>query len=265
MKAERHYLILAVLLGLFCIPAIGEIEVPEHEQRGLLGQPNPALAGIKALYVIVEPPDSEPNYRTSLWKELDEKVEQKLKAVGLEVLPKSFSKGRMIVYTSLDAPAVKIAIDMLKLDDSQRYVFHIQTSLARTMILPHQQNLRLKPDIWKVKPVMKLVSADNVPAKVTETVLDQTEAFISCYLVANPNDVEPSDANGISAMPKEAVGLLAKPATAKYKYVASKKSKVFHRTDCSWAKRISPKNLVGYDSRAKAIKAGKRPCKLCKP
>ncbi|MCK4792191.1 MAG: hypothetical protein KAV87_51150, partial [Desulfobacteraceae bacterium] len=31
------------------------------------------------------------------------------------------------------------------------------------------------------------------------------------------------------------------------------------------AKRIKSENLVGYSGRAEALRAGKRPCKHCKP
>ena len=57
----------------------------------------------------------------------------------------------------------------------------------------------------------------------------------------------------------------AKSAVAEYKYVASRSSKVFHKSDCRWAKRIKPDNLVVYNSRDTAINAGKRPCKVCTP
>ena len=50
-----------------------------------------------------------------------------------------------------------------------------------------------------------------------------------------------------------------------WNYVASKRSKVFHRLDCKMAQRICPMNLTGYKTRADAVKDGKRPCKICKP
>ena len=53
--------------------------------------------------------------------------------------------------------------------------------------------------------------------------------------------------------------------TKECKYVASKNSKVFHRPDCKWAKRISPKNLIGFKPREEAIRSGRRPCKRCRP
>jgi hypothetical protein len=48
-------------------------------------------------------------------------------------------------------------------------------------------------------------------------------------------------------------------------YVASVNSAVFHKADCKSAAKISAKNLVHYQTREEAIKAGKRPCAECKP
>ena len=48
-------------------------------------------------------------------------------------------------------------------------------------------------------------------------------------------------------------------------YVASATREPFHRPGCKWAQKISPSNLQGFTTRDKAIKAGHRPCKVCKP
>ncbi|MBC8309210.1 MAG: endonuclease/exonuclease/phosphatase family protein [Phycisphaerales bacterium] len=48
-------------------------------------------------------------------------------------------------------------------------------------------------------------------------------------------------------------------------FLASKRSKVFHKADCGNAKRISEKNQVGFPSFEDAEGAGKRPAKCCKP
>tara|TARA_B100000959_G_C14971169_1_gene619770 strand:- start:900 stop:2186 length:1287 start_codon:yes stop_codon:yes gene_type:complete len=48
-------------------------------------------------------------------------------------------------------------------------------------------------------------------------------------------------------------------------FVASKRSKVFHKADCGNAKRISDSNRVGFPSFDDAEGAGKRPAKCCKP
>jgi len=58
------------------------------------------------------------------------------------------------------------------------------------------------------------------------------------------------------------------PATVQNKewnYVASKNSKVFHKPDCKWARKIKPGNLIGFKSREEASRSGKRPCRSCEP
>ncbi|NLY75980.1 MAG: nuclease [Firmicutes bacterium] len=48
-------------------------------------------------------------------------------------------------------------------------------------------------------------------------------------------------------------------------YRSSSKSNKFHRPSCRWAQRISPQNLLIFESREEALKAGYEPCKECKP
>lgn len=48
-------------------------------------------------------------------------------------------------------------------------------------------------------------------------------------------------------------------------YVASRKSKVFHKASCSYVDQIYNSNKVYYDSPEAAIKAGKRGCYRCHP
>jgi len=64
---------------------------------------------------------------------------------------------------------------------------------------------------------------------------------------------------------KSKVGSPATVQKKEWKYVASKKSNVFHRPDCKWVKKISTNNLVGFKSREEAIRSGRRPCKSCRP
>jgi hypothetical protein len=156
-------------------------------------------------------------------------------------------------------------MDMLKLEDLQQYVFHIQTSLATKVSLSGQPPLCIKADVWKAEPAMQAVLVQGMPAAVTSAVLEQVEAFIHAYLAANPPSKQPSDANDISKAAKEQFKSAAKSTPAEYKYVASKNSEVFHKPDCSWAKKIKPENLIGYSSRDEAITSGKRPCRRCNP
>jgi micrococcal nuclease len=56
-----------------------------------------------------------------------------------------------------------------------------------------------------------------------------------------------------------------RPAQTSAAYVASAIREPFHRPDCKWAQRISPANLQTFKTREEAIKAGHRPCKVCRP
>lgn len=63
-----------------------------------------------------------------------------------------------------------------------------------------------------------------------------------------------------------ALAAQAGPAIApEVRYVASRVRLPFHRPDCKWAAKISPKNLEVFETREQAIAAGHRPCKVCNP
>jgi hypothetical protein len=176
---------------------------------------------------------------------------------------------RNLRWKDANIPELRVDIEMITLEDSQRYIFRIQTSLARTVALQAQPNLHFHADVWKQVSQMHTVPIRNMPAEITKIVLEQVDAFIADYLAANPPGKRPADANDIAAVlpvvtPRQTTPII-KPTAAEYKYVASKNSKVFHKPDCRWAQRIKPANLVTFSTRAKAIEAGKRPCKQCKP
>ena len=264
MKTKKHYFILAVVIGILCVPALGEINLPLPEDRRpiLIGQPNPQLFGIKKLHIVIVPVDTEPNRHGLVWEELEAKAQHKLKEAGIAAYVKINHKYSIWSYY---LPDLRVDIDMLKLEDSHQYVFHIQTFFSDKVRLLRDPSLFIEADVWKVSPVMQTVSAENMPARVTEVVLNQVEAFIHAYLAANPPGTRPSAPNDITVKPEKLTKPDAKRTVAEYKYVASKNSKVFHKPDCRWVKRILAKNLVGYNNRGEAIQAGKRPCKLCKP
>ncbi len=120
------------------------------------------------------------------------------------------------------------------------------------------------PTYWKQDP---LAVAKAGLAKMKAAV--NKALGVSYSLAANPpagqaSNGRTSETDSLAATEKQ-----TKPdatsAVAGYRYVASKNSKVFHKPECRWATRIMPENLVGYSSKDEAIKAGKRPCKQCKP
>lgn len=48
-------------------------------------------------------------------------------------------------------------------------------------------------------------------------------------------------------------------------YVGNANSRKFHRPECKWAEKISPKNRVRFATRSEAVERGFQPCAVCKP
>lgn len=260
MKAGKYYLGIIIVIGVLCVPALGEVEQPSPGT--LLGQPNPAIARIRQLYIVVVPPDAEPNKEGLVWKELETAVESKISENGIKIAE---AIQREHILRSLAIPELRININTLKIEEPNQYIFHIETSLAKRVYLTGDISQSVKVDVWRTEPTMQAVSAENMPAAVTGAVLEQVETFIHAYLAANPWNKQSIDANEASEAAEEQDEPVAESAPAENEYVASKNSKVFHKPDCSWAKKIKPENLVGYSSRDEAINAGKRPCRQCNP
>jgi hypothetical protein len=272
MKSKKYCLCIAIVIGILSTAVLGEVEPASPAQRGeigppedeplLIAQPNPTLTGIRQLYIVILPPDAEPNKDGLNWKDLEAEAESKISRSGIKIAK---AIQREHILRSLAIPELRIDINMLKIMESQQYVFHIETSLAKKAYLTKDSSRCIKADLWKTEPTMQAVSTEGMPAAVTSAVSEQVEAFIHAYLIANPPHKRPSNANDISKVTEEQVEPAAEATPAEYKYVASKNSKVFHRPDCSSAKRIKPENLIGYKSRAEAINSGRRPCKRCNP
>ena len=288
MRTTNQILILTVVTTILSVPALANISSPLEDEPDaiLIGRPHPELAEIEELYVVIKLFDTEPGKDGPIEKELDKLVRDRLKNAGITIAEDDLDKVnpdikkvllrrlkekdvRNLKWRAANIPELRVDIEMVKLDDSQRCIFRIQTSLARTVALQAQPNLYFHADVWKQVSQMHTVPIRNMPAAINKIVLEQADAFVADYLAANPPDKRPADANDTAAalpvVPVEKTTPVVKPATAKYKYVASKNSKVFHKPDCRWAKRIKPANLVTFSTREKAIEAGKRPCKVCKP
>ncbi len=259
MGAGKYYLVLAIVAGILCAPAAGETELPTSVNKPvLIGPPNPALAGLERLSVVIVPTDSEPNEDGLVWKKLHVKICNKLGESNIKIIAG-------IAGNILEIPELQICVDMLKFDGSQQYVFRIQTSLAIKVSLENKRQRYLKAVVWKVGSGLQAVSVQDMPAAVTDEVCREVDAFIIAWRQANRASGKAAGAITPAVSKKQRQRPAAKAVEAEYKCIASKNSKVFHKADCSSAKRIKPENIVKYGSRAEAIKAGKRPCKRCKP
>jgi hypothetical protein len=276
MKTEKCYAIsiLAVVSVILTIGVQAKIHgLWPEEQRTLLAEPYPNLAGIQQLFVVIVLHDAEPNRQAVFFQELQAGIEQKLQQAGIEIARQTPGGD---VPTSLDIPELRVYADIFRFDSSQRCVFRVQTTLARRVHLfkdpksaPHgESTVALKADVWKTKPFMGMTVAGQMHAEIEKPVMNQVEAFLCAYQIARSQeqaDDARSTTTAASTSSKQSSQQPTNQVTAKYQYVASKNSNVFHKPDCRWAQKISPTNLVGYNSRDEAIRAGKRPCKWCNP
>jgi hypothetical protein len=276
MKTDKCYLIsiLAIVTAILTIPAHAKIHMLRNEeQRTLLAKPYPNLAGIEDLFIVVVLHDADPNTEAAFFQELQAEIERKLKQAGIKTAQQA-PDGNMPV--SLDTPEFRLYADILRFGSSQRCVFRVQSTLARRVHLfkdpkfapQHESTVALKADIWRTKPFMDVTPAEQMHAEIEKQVMNQVEAFLCAYETARSQEQADDAGNtttAASTSPNQAAQHSVTQLAIQYKYVASKNSSVFHKPDCRWVEQISPANLVGYNSRDEAIKAGKRPCKWCKP
>ena len=257
MKTEKYFLIFFVTGLVLYSTALGKVEIHPPDGPVLLDQPNLVLADIGKIHVAIIQPDSKPNKDGLVWKNLKTDIKKKLKETSLKMIPGKAGK-------LLDVPALRVHIAMLKFDDMQKYVFHVQSVLAKKMSIGQKASRFIKVDVWKSNPVMQAVSVQDMPATVTKVVLDQAETFAHAYLAAKSKNDPISDADVANPVKKHARPA-DKQTAAEYKYVSSRKSKIFHTPNCSVVKRISPQNLIGYNDKEDMVKGGKRSCRRCKP
>jgi len=261
MKMKGHFLAVTVAVVICCVYSLVNAEglLPEPE-LGLIAGPNPALAAIDRLNVVIVSLDDQPGGDGPDWKELKAKVEDKLVKGGVRI---SSAPDKQGLIDCSDMPELRVYADMLKLEDLEFCVFRVQVALARNVHLT--ERYIIKPDVWNVKPAMGTVSVKGISEKLNSTVLDQVDEFMRAYVAARAVTSRPADRTGAICGPVAAATAPSRSTPAKCKYVASKNSRVFHKSTCSSTARIKPANMVTYSTREEAIGAGKRPCKRCKP
>lgn len=260
MKTKKYFLISAVFTAILCMTALADIHMLKSGERHQIRRSWGVLRDIDTIDkvdITILCPD--PNEDTEFWKDLNDKV--------ANTLPENI-RFKLTVRSYLDN-IYKIRVEILQFENSPNYAVQIQSSLIRDV---HIKRGSLLANVWMAEPAMKIVQEQDLQQAVSEMVSEQLEEFISDYQKANPPDKQAPDENDIGILLKEpsepvveSTPSSQRDEPAEYKYVASRNSDVFHSPGCSSTKRIKPENLVGYSSREDAIKAGKRPCKRCKP
>jgi pimeloyl-ACP methyl ester carboxylesterase len=177
--------------------------------------------------------------------------------------------------------AVYSMLHLLPVDEQRRtykkFVYESGKAVFEIGFWPFDPNRATTVDAAKVTCPVLLISGgrDRVtPASVNVKIANKYRA-VSTYKVF-PNNAhwvlgepgwEKIAAYVLDWMDRMSVFPSQTPVakTEKPKYVAGKKSNVFHRSDCRQVQRINPKNIMEFQGRDEAIKSGRRPCGLCGP
>jgi hypothetical protein len=229
-------------------------------QQGLSSdiKPNPALAGIEELSVVITSADPEPN-ADSL----------KRANIKTEVIKRLYDAGLKVGHSSDDASELNIKLTVLKIESIEQYVVLVRTSLVRSVTLVNgDEKLSVAADVWKMDSGIRIVAAGKITDEIPAIIREQVQTFIA----ACPPTVSVEKKPDVNQPRQQLRKITAEKDTKPVKqqaveatFVASKNSQIFHKVSCSSAKRISTNNLVSYATRDEAIAAGKKPCERCNP
>jgi hypothetical protein len=233
---------------------------PAFAQQGLPGdiKPNPALAGIEELSVIVTSADPEPNADGL-----------KRASIKTEVIRRLYDAGFKIGHSSTDASELNIRLTVLKIESIEQCAVLVRTSLVRSVTLVNgDERFSVAADVWKMDSGIRIMAAEKIVDEIPAIVREQVQTFIAACTPMVSVEKKPDVNQPRPQLRKATTEKDTKPAkqqAVEATFVASKNSQVFHKASCPSAKRISPNNLVSYATRDEAIAAGKKPCERCNP
>jgi len=166
-------------------------------------------------------------------------------------------------------PRLIVQIEGVPVPECKQYVCRVQTSVSRIVTCPGPRELRIEAEVWRLRPMMKVVAASDAGKTIAEAALMQVEAFIGTYKATRElrDRSKPTEPNapGSASIGQSKSSPQNLQAVSQFPFVASRSGLVFHRPDCRWAQNISGDNRLGYKTREEALQTGKRPCKSCKP
>lgn len=251
MKAKNQWTLTAMLtISLSAGLATSGLAELNNEQK--------SLVNIEKMAVEVRCNEDFPKVAGPNQQDIAGNISRQLRSAGIEVIHKYDS------FKVPGQPCLDLIIKGYKPPNQQIYICNLALRLNQKTALARNPKIQVKATTWELTWLadeggQRIAKAIQTKARI------MVDSFIRDYLTANTKSVRPADANDITTVPKEQVKPVTKPAVAEYKYVASKNSKVFHKSDCVWVQRIAPKNMVYYKTRDEAVNDGKRPCKTCKP
>jgi hypothetical protein len=254
MNNKTH--ILKFVAGMLCLLFLTSSDV----QAALAYQTGPHYENIDAISLTIKYPAKTSVLDESYWEDIKTQHEQKLKEAGLNVSSDSN-------ITNLKT-GVKLVVDveLLKVPDANLFAVRIETVMGRQMLLAIGSDQIYIISMPLSTQRMKFVSEDELSDSVEKSVSRGIDQFIRNYQATKSlREKKDAQTGHVAADVNQPAQEVRQTQATKDVYVASKNSGVFHKPDCRSAQNISEENRIAYNSREEAVKAGKRPCKLCNP
>ena len=257
MRTHACVSVVTLLIGLGTGAAVGAGELLDAPETGLLIAGHEALVDVNELCAVVTTFEDRRIGSLLDLAQLRAQVIARMGTAGIR---------HVECETGLTSRLV-VGIEGVAVPDCDSYVVRVQTSLRRVVTFATDGDRHVQAEVWRLRPVMRVVPKETVSDVVAAAVVTQAEAFAGAYEAAQRlrgRAAEAKSAAPAGIAPQD-VKETASEASPSCPFVASRSSTVFHRADCRWAQNIAAHNRVGYRTRPEALQDGKRPCKSCKP
>ena len=277
MKTRTFFLIFITVLGILSAPLISENELPLDQMYQMKQPPRPSrinaiMESVQKVALVVSQGPGQTVVQNQDWSILQRQISlavtKQLKKSGLQIVP-VLNQNEQAQTQGISEFRIEIGTILLK--NSEQYLFSVKSSLLTDISIDKESSEYFRIDAWSVAATVKTFSEQDLFNAITGLVRKQAKVFIQDWQEVNttlhkPQQSAPAPAVGIEpTLHMQLDKSTQRPTQAKYQYVASKKSRIFHKADCVGASRISQKNLTTYNSREEAVNDKKRPCKRCKP
>jgi hypothetical protein len=253
MKGATMAVYACFLAILFGATVAGSAGKPPTQEQAMPTAADQALADMEQVGIVLATDGAEP---VEPWLEvakLKTAIVEKLNAGGVKYAEQEPERG----------PTLVVQIEGRGVPGSAKCVYRVQTSLDRSVLLPSRRSVPIRARVWQARPAMAVAAQAETANAIAAAVLAQAETFAGeCKAARRRANLNASAPQSGSVTQPNAQN---PPAASTYAFIASRNGAVFHRPDCRWAQNITADNLVGYQSREEALRAGKRPCKSCKP
>lgn len=275
MKTRTLFLIFIAVLGILSAPLISENELPMERMLQIKAPPKPSrinavMESVKQVSIVILQAPSHSVAQSRDWpllqKQISFAVTKQLRKSGLNIAP-ALNQNDSAPIQGISEFRIEIGEILLK--DSQQQLFIVKSSLFTDIPIGKQTSEYFRIEAWSVTATVRTFSEQDMINAIVSLVQKQAKEFTQDWKQVNASlhkPQQPAPAVGIEPALHMELGRPAQRAKqAEYQYVASKKSRIFHKPDCVGASRISQNNLVTYNSREEAVNDKKRPCKRCKP